>query len=57
MLSEDTSGIAKAVAMAKAADTVVLAMGSDLTWRYIWIPPAAVCGFLKQSLMVTPQVR
>ena len=32
VLSEDTSGIAKAVAMAAAADTVVLAVGSDLSW-------------------------
>eukprot|EP00040_Diaphanoeca_grandis_P030520 m.180510 g.180510 ORF g.180510 m.180510 type:complete len:788 (+) comp32023_c1_seq1:116-2479(+) len=32
VLSEDTSGIAAAVAMAAAADTVVLVVGSDLTW-------------------------
>jgi len=30
--SEDTSGIAKAVAMAAAADTVVLGVGTDLGW-------------------------
>jgi beta-glucosidase-like glycosyl hydrolase len=32
VLSEDTTGIPAAVAMAKEADTVVLAVGTDLTW-------------------------
>ena len=32
MLSNDTSGIAAAVAMAKDADEVILAVGTDLTW-------------------------
>lgn len=32
VLSGDTSGIPAAVAMAAAADTVVLAVGTDLTW-------------------------
>jgi len=34
VLSEDTSGIAAAVAMAKDADTVILAVGTDLTWAH-----------------------
>jgi hypothetical protein len=34
VLSEDTSGIPAAVAMAAAADTVVLAVGTDLTWAH-----------------------
>lgn len=32
MLSNDTSGIAAAVAMAAKADTVILALGTDLSW-------------------------
>ena len=32
VLSEDTSKIAEAVAVAQAADQVVLALGTDLTW-------------------------
>lgn len=32
VLSEDQSGIAAAVQMAKDADTVILAVGTDLTW-------------------------
>lgn len=32
VLSEDTSGIDKAVATCAAADTCVLAVGSDLSW-------------------------
>jgi len=34
VLSEDTSGIAAAVAMAKNADSVILAVGTDLTWSH-----------------------
>ena len=34
VLSNDTSGIAAAVAAAKAADEVILAMGTDLTWAH-----------------------
>ena len=34
VLSEDTSGIAAAVAMAKDADHVILAVGTDLTWAH-----------------------
>lgn len=34
VLSEDTSGIAAAVAMAKTADEVILAVGTDLTWAH-----------------------
>ena len=32
VLSEDQSGIADAVKMASEVDTVVLAVGTDLTW-------------------------
>ncbi len=32
MLSDDTSGIAAAVEMAKGADEVILAVGTDLSW-------------------------
>jgi pre-mRNA-splicing factor SYF2/beta-D-xylosidase 4 len=34
VLSEDTSGIAAAVAAAKEADEVILAVGTDLTWAH-----------------------
>jgi beta-glucosidase-like glycosyl hydrolase len=34
VLSDDTSGIAAAVEMAKAADVVILAVGTDLTWAH-----------------------
>merc|ERR1712048_1403282 len=34
VLSEDTSGIAAAVEMAKGVDTVILAVGTDLTWAH-----------------------
>ena len=34
MLSNDTSGIAAAVAMAKDADEVILAVGTDLSWAH-----------------------
>ena len=34
VLSGDTSGIAAAVAMAAAADVVILAVGTDLTWAH-----------------------
>ena len=34
VLSEDTSGIAAAVAAAKDADEVILAVGTDLTWAH-----------------------
>jgi len=34
VLSSDTSGIAAAVAAAKEADEVILAMGTDLTWAH-----------------------
>jgi len=34
VLSGDTSGIAAAVAMAKDADEVILAVGTDLTWAH-----------------------
>ena len=32
VLSNDTSGIAAAAAMAKTADVVILAVGTDLSW-------------------------
>ena len=32
VLSDDTSGIAAAVEMAKGADEVILAVGTDLSW-------------------------
>ena len=34
MLSDDTSGIAAAVEMAKGADEVILAVGTDLSWAH-----------------------
>ncbi len=34
MLSNDTSGIPEAAAAAAAADTVILAVGTDLTWSH-----------------------
>jgi hypothetical protein len=34
VLSNDTSGIAAAVALAASADHVVLAVGTDLTWAH-----------------------
>ena len=34
VLSDDTSGIAAAVEMAKGADEVILAVGTDLSWAH-----------------------